>query len=184
MEEKNIVYGKSNLGLLFIPESRTNELAQANRALLTARTWGEFKKLVTEENYNFYLVNSSLYQGPSHPTAQEIETYDLPPETLFTPNDAVMYDTFHAHPEIEMSEWMPVEIQEKYGQKTQYYAMDMSVPSGEVLNLSEAHMDEIVAALENAGYHPRRDDDLIDAATILDYDPEDYPEIEDFEDEA
>ena len=184
MEEKNIVYGISNLGLLFIPESRANELAQANWALLTARTWGEFKKLVSEEIYNFYLVNSSLYQGPSHPTVQEIETYDLPPETRFTPNDVVMYDTFSAHPEIEMSDWMPVEIQEKYGQKTHYQAMDMSVPNGEFLILSESLMDEIVAALENMGYQPRRDDDLIDAATILEYDPEDYPETEDFEDEA
>jgi hypothetical protein len=184
MEEKNIVYGNSVLGLLFIPESRAKELVQVNQALLTAKTWGAFKQLVSEEFYNFFLVYSSFYQGPRHPTAQEIETYDLPPETLFTPNDVVMYDTFHAHPEIEMSEWMPVEIQEKYGSKSRYYAMDMNVPSGEVLNLSEEHMDEIAAALEEAGYQTRRDDDLINAAITLAFDPDDYPYIDEEEDEA
>jgi hypothetical protein len=79
---------------------------------------------------------------------------------------------------------MPVEIQEKYVSKSRYYAMDMNVPSGEVLNLSEEHMDEIAAALEEAGYHTRRDDDLINAAITLDFDPDDYPYIDEEEDEA
>ncbi len=40
MKEKTIIYGITNLGLLFVPESRAKELAESNKALLTAKTWG------------------------------------------------------------------------------------------------------------------------------------------------
>ena len=36
MEEKTIIYGITGLGLLFVPESRAKELAEGNKALLTA----------------------------------------------------------------------------------------------------------------------------------------------------
>ncbi len=49
MQEKTIIYGITNLGLLFVPESRAKELAESNKALLTARTWGEFKSLGLRE---------------------------------------------------------------------------------------------------------------------------------------
>jgi hypothetical protein len=31
MQEKSIIYGKTNLGLLFVPESRAKELAESSR---------------------------------------------------------------------------------------------------------------------------------------------------------
>ena len=31
MEEKSIIYGTTNLGLLFVPESRAKELADSNK---------------------------------------------------------------------------------------------------------------------------------------------------------
>lgn len=178
MTEKNIIYSITPLGLLFIPECRAKALAESNQALLCAKTWGEFKKRVSEDLYAYYLVNSAYYQGPANPSPQEIEDYDLPGETPFTPNDVVMYDELPAHPEIEMSEWMPAEIQQKYGRKMPYYAMDMNVPGGDVLVLDEEKIDEIAVALEELGYACRRDDDLLIAATTLDFDAEDYPEVE------
>lgn len=73
-----------------------------------------------------------------------------------------------------MSEWMPEEIQAKFGRKMGYSAMDMNVPGGSILVLKEKQMDKIVAELEKLGYVCRRDDDLLMAGTTLDFDPDDY----------
>ena len=175
MQEKSIVYGVTNLGLLFVPESRAKELADSNKALLTAKTWGEFKTLVSKELYEFYLTNSAYYKGPNEPENGNFDPYDIAPETPFTPNDVVVYDVLPANLEIEMSEWMPEEIQEKYGYKMRYAAMDMNVPDGDILVLEEKQMDKIVAELEKFGYACRRDDELLMAGTTLDFDPDDYP---------
>jgi len=88
-----------------------------------------------------------------------------------------------ANPEIEMTEWMPMEIQEKFGQKMRYYAMDMNVPDAEILVLEEEQMDEIAAELEKHGYVCKRDDDLLMAGTTLDFDPDDYPWFDEDEDD-
>ena len=178
MEEKKIVYGITNLGLLFVPESRAKKLAESNKALLSAKTWGEFKELVSQEMYEFYLVNSAYYEGPSEPEDGEYAPYDIAPETPFTPNDVVTYDALPAYPEIEMSEWIPEEIQAKFGRKTRYSAMDVNVPEGDILVLDETQMDEIVAALEKLGYECRREEDMLMACTTLDFDPDDYPNVD------
>lgn len=181
MTEKTIIYGIAPLGLLFIPESRAKELAESNQALLSAKTWGEFKQRVSEDLYAFYLVNSSFYQGSANPFPHEIEDYDLPGETPFTPNDVVLVDELPAHPEIEMSAWMPVEILQKFSRKIPYYGKDMNVPDGDVLVLDEEKIGEIAAALEELGFTCRRDDKLLIAATTLDFDPNEYPEVEEGE---
>ncbi len=178
MEEKKIVYGITNLGLLFVPESRAKELAESNKALLTAKTWGEFKELVSQEMYEFYLVNSAHYEGPGEPKDGDYTPYDIAPETPFTPNDVVTYDALPAYPEIEMSEWMPEDVQAKFGRKTRYSAMDINVPEGVILVLKEKQMDQIVAALEKLGYECRRDDDLLMTGTTLDFNPDDYPDVD------
>lgn len=178
MQEKDIIYGITNLGLLFLPVKRANGLADSYRGLLTARTWGEFKSLVSKEFYEFYLPNSHYYKGPYEPEDGDYSPYDISPETAFTPNDVFTYDNLPAHPEIEMTEWMPEEIQEKYGRKMRYAAMDMNLPKGEILVLDENQMAEIVAALEELGYVCKRDDDLLVAAITLDFDPDDYPWVD------
>jgi len=178
MQEKDIIYGITNLGLLFLPVKRANELANGYKALLTARTWGEFKSLVSKEFYEFYLPNSDYYEGPDEPEDGNYTPYDIAPETAFTPNDVLPYDDLPAHPEIEMTEWMPEEIQEKFGRKMRYNAMDMNVPEGEILVLEEKQMDDIVAELEKLGYVCKRDDDLLLAATTLDFDLDDYPWVD------
>lgn len=177
MKEKTIVYGITNLGLLFVPESRAKELAESNKALLSAKTWGKFKALVSQEMYEFYLVNSAHYMGANEPEDGDYTPYDIAPETPFTPNDVVTYDALPVYPEIEMSEWMPEGIQAKFGRKVRYSAMDMNVPEGQILVLEEKQMDEIVAELEKLGYECRRDDDILMAGTTLDFDPDDYPEV-------
>lgn len=78
-----------------------------------------------------------------------------------------------------MSEWIPEEIQEKFGKKMRYYAMDMNVPKSEILVLEEEQLDEIVAELEKLGCVCTRVDDLLMAATTLDFDPDDYLWVDD-----
>ena len=183
MEEKTIIYGITVFGLLFVPESRANELAEGNKALLTAKTWGEFKSLVSTELYVFYLTKSSYYEGPYEPEDGDYRPFDIAPETPFTPNDVLTYEELPANPEIEMTEWMPEEIQQKFGRKMRYYAMDMNVLRGEILVLEEKQMDEIVAELEKHGFVCKRNDDLLMAGTTLDFDPDDYPWVDEDEDE-
>ncbi len=178
MQEKSIIYGITNLGLLFVPESRAKELAESNKALLTAKTWGEFKALVSQEMYEFYLVNSAYYEDPGDPKDGDYTPYDISPATPFTPNDVLSYDALPAYLEIEMSQWMPEEIQCKFGRKTRYSVMDMNAPNGDILALDEKQMDKIVAELEKLGYTCRRDDDLLMAGTTLDFDPNDYPDVD------
>ncbi len=183
MEEKAVVYGDSVFGLMFMLESRAKELAESNKAVLTAKTWGEFKASVSEEMYKFYLANSSHYKGPNPLEDEDYIEFDIPADIPFTPNDVVYSDVRPAYPEIEMSSWIPVEIQNKYGRKLQYYAMDGNVPAGDILELDEEKVDNIVAELESFGYTCRRDEKLIYAAIILDYDPDDYPYVDEEEDE-
>lgn len=183
MQDKSIIYGITGFGLLFVPESRAHELADGNRALLAAKTWGEFKALVSKELYEFYLPKSSYYEGPYEPEDGDYRPFDIAPETPFTPNDVLTYEELPANPEIEMTEWMPEEIQEKFGRKMRYYAMDMNVPRGEILVLEEKQMDKIAAELEKAGYVCKRDDDLLTAGITFDFDPDDYPWVDEEEDD-
>lgn len=178
MEENSIIYGISNLGLLFIPIGRAKEFADSNRALLIAKTWGEFKTLVSKELYQFYLVNLASFEDPREPGEANYDAYDIPAETAFTPNDVVCEDLRPFYPEIEMSAWIPNYIQKKFGKTLCYAAMDMNVPKGDILVLDEKQMAEIVSELEKVGYKCLRDDDLLMAATTLDFDPDDYPELE------
>lgn len=174
MKEKTIIYGFSPLGLLFIPESRAKELADFYNTLVTAKTWGEFREMVSKEIYEFYLPESMHYQGPSDANVEDLEAFYIPDETPFTPNDIFTFDHLPGHPEIEMAKWIPVDIQEEFGRRFSYIAEDMNVPAGEALELDETQLDEIVEALEARGFKCRRDDELILAATTSDYDPEDF----------
>ena len=177
MDKNDVVYGIAPMGLLFMPEARAQELAQGTEALTTAKTWGEFRRAVTKGIYEFYLPHSSHYRGPTNPAENDIERYYIPDDTPFTPNDVVLYDLLPADPEIGMSEWIPDDIQKEFGRTMKYYAMDMNVPHGNVLELDKDRMDDIVRALEAKGYRCRRDDALIEAATVIDFDPEEYPEV-------
>ena len=174
MKEKTIVYGLSPLGLLFLPGSRAKELADFYEALVTAKTWGEFRGMVSKDIYEFYLPESMHYQGPSDKSDQDLRPFYIPDETPFNPNDIFSFDHLPGHPQIEMAGWMPKEIREKFGRRFRYAAMDMKVPDGEGLELDESKMNEIVEALEERGFECRRDDTLVLAATTSDFDPDEF----------
>ena len=179
MNERNIVYGFSPLGLIFMTESRALELSDFYKALVTAKNWGEFRKIVSREIYEFYLPESMHYQGPSDGSFEDLEPFYIPDEIPFTPNDIFTFDHLPGDPKIEMAQWMPIAIQEEFGRRLHYTAMDMNVPIGEVLELDETKVDEIVQALEERGFMCRQDDELILAATTSDYDPDEFDDPND-----
>ncbi len=167
MDDMNIVYGVTGMGLIFIPEQRAQELAHVFVALTTAKTWGEFRKMLPSETYEKYLQLSEHYQGPKVVEGKDLSSFYIADDIPFK-----LYDVFSetsqesqpGNPEIEMSHWVPGDIQEKYGRLTQYYAEDGNVPSGKILELDEKKMNEIIHALEIKGFRCRRDDALIEAA--------------------
>ncbi len=75
MQEKTIIYGITNMGLLFMLSGRAKELAESNQVLLTAKSWGEFKSLVTKTMYEFYLPMSEYYQAPDEPVKELSSTH-------------------------------------------------------------------------------------------------------------
>lgn len=58
-----------------------------------------------------------------------------------------------------------------------------SEPGVPKLVLEEMQMDEIAAELEKAGYVCKRDDDLLTAGITLDFDPDDYPWLDEEDDD-
>jgi len=166
MENRIVIYGQTAIGLIFIPEARLKAVLKDYEALEIAKTWGELREMVSPEMFAVF----QKHAGYSDATLKD----DLP----LNPNEVFYYESPEAlmHPEIEMSEWVPKEIQEKYGQLSRYYAMDGNVPKGQILNLDEDRMVEIVAALEEHGYVCRRDDDQVDAYFQPAFDPFEFPD--------
>jgi len=166
MENKTVVYSQTAIGLIFILESRLQAVLKDYEALEIAKTWGELREMVSSEMFAVF----QKHAGYSDATLKD--------EFPLNPNEVFYYESPEAlmYPEIEMSEWVPKEIQEKYGQLSRYNAMDGNVPRGQILNLDEDRMVEIVAALEEHGYTCRRDDDQVDFYFQPAFDPNEFPD--------
>ena len=163
MNENNVIYGDTCIGLILVLEPRLQEVLTAFQALVTSNTWGDFRSSVSKEMYETYLVRSNHYHGPYGDRGEDLTPHYFPDDTPFNPND--VFDVYNPesfyHPEIEMTSWVPEEIQEKYGRHTRYHAMDMNVPRGKVLEFDIERMDEIIAALEEQGYSCRSDEEQL-----------------------
>ncbi len=125
----------------------------------------------------FYLIKSSCHEGPYEPEDGDCTPYDIAPETPFTPNDVLTYEELPANPEIEMSEWMPEEIQEKFGRKMRYYAMDMNVPRGEILFWKRNRWTRSRLSLKRPVMSASAMMICSMPAITLDFDPDDYQYI-------
>ncbi len=179
MEDKDLVYGLLVGALTFMAESRAKYCAAIFTALMSAKTWGEFKNMVPREVYDKYTSLSFYYKGPKGEQPEDIEKYYFPDDRRFNPNDVYTYDYIEAQPAfpaIEMSEWVPQDIQDKYGKLSHYYMCNGNFPDGDELKLDVNHMDEIVSAMQAHGYNCRRDDNLIESVIGMTFNPDDYME--------
>lgn len=182
MTDDKIVYGHPFGTLIMIPEKTAKDVRQVFTALKTARTWGEFQLMMpTREFFERYLKNSSHYRGPTETVkGQDLSKYYITASKPFSPNDVLNLEDWEDvpyHAEIEMSAWVPQQIQGEFGSKTHYYAMDMDVPPGEVLMIEQDQTEAVIQKMGELGYTCVEDQELVADACTFDLNPEDYPSI-------
>lgn len=136
---QRIIYGSSPGGLVFLPE----DTAAGYVALKRSRTWGEFKKAAPA----FYEeVVEAIDDDEVVWSRKPIVLDDIPG---LCDGDLIV-------PERDMLDFLPEDIQARYGQ------VGDTAFNGEGLWLDEAHEDAIVAALEDAGFECIKDQEAID----------------------
>ena len=168
MDTKKIIYGFTPEGLIFILEARAEELASLNSLLNSAdETWGELRKSLPKELYEAVLRMSDQYEGPWRVEDGDLSSFYLSDDTIYTEEDVFNFQgsgISPGHPEIEMSQWIPLDIQDKYGKTGRYYRMDGSAPKGNILDFEKDKLDKIIQMFEVEGYHCRRDNELVNHA--------------------
>ncbi|MDO9410067.1 hypothetical protein [Patulibacter sp.] len=142
----DIVYGDLGGALVLVPRDRAEELATVRRAVQESMTWGELLSRLSDER-----------------RAQIAEAYG---EDEQPADDATLADEpvpgwddgdWPEAPIQAMLDWVPAEAQ-ALGEEVSTRL------SGEHLGLEPARTDEVVAAMEAAGYTMRRDDALVERA--------------------
>lgn len=195
--QPDFVYGTggANGGLVFLPPDVAEEWANLHRAIYTSRTWREFRSRVSNSRYEEI---TGLMDGAcnfedfyadgleTHPTltrqeaVEEYRTFEIGKERLPLDDDpfdwmqiyglsAVGDGLWPEWPEQEMFGWMPEDLP--------YAEVQDSIHDGFYLSLDPEHEAEIVAALEQRGYHCVKDQALISEASG-------YRPCDDFEDDA
>lgn len=152
LKSKEIIYGERADQLIFIPKERALELARIHEGLNTSKTWGEFKSRVPAHIYEEVLeMMQDEFDEDEENAAPELDS-------PFDPEDVPGYSDgdFPAWAAQEMLEWMPKDIQQKFGK------IEASVFNDDFLGISPANEREIVAALKERGYRCVKDDDLIE----------------------
>ena len=141
-----LVYGVNAADqLVLAPMDRALELAALRELLLSARTWGEFMSSLSPERY-----------------AEVLEGFDddLPPSSEPFDQDAVpgVADCDWPDPPAErMTEWIPADIGERYGQLVN------TTFSGVIAQFDTTAAPSVTAELESRGFRCVRNDVLVDA---------------------
>ncbi len=183
---EEVVYGEVGDYLVFARRSEADQLCACYNALRTAQTWGEFRSLVGAEVYDevieymgFYFEGTItdfaafyeelIHSRPDTTPEQAREEYLKLPygERLPEDNDPLSSypvpgiddHDWPAWPAQQMLDWVPKEIQEKYG------SMESTRLNGEYLTLNPRNERKITAAFRRAGYRCTRDETLIQRAT-------------------
>jgi hypothetical protein len=145
-----LLYGMCSGELVFIPKARAKELARIWRALHTATTWGEFRRLAGRAAYDD-LVERLLDNEERRPRlADECDFNDVGP---------VIDCEFPGLVQQEMFSWVPGDIVTKFGQ------LGASALNGEMLGFDPGDEDRVVATFAAAGFTCVKDQHAIDLAT-------------------
>ena len=183
---EEVAYGQISDYLVFAKRGDADQLFACHEALRTANTWGEFRSLVGPHIYDevieymgFYFEGTitdftAFYEElirckPDTTPEQAREEYlKLPVGDRF-PDDTDPFDSqevpgvddcdWPGRPAQIMLDWVPKEIQEKYG------SMESTRLNGEFLTLDPRNERKITAAFRRAGYRCTRDDVLIQRAS-------------------
>lgn len=184
--ERDLVYGSSRFAtsLVFIPRDTATDLATIWMALVSSKTWGEFRVSVGHriyqsvldrgqfgEAYSFESFQLELRKkNPALTEQQAARTYralDVG-DRLPCDDDPFEKECISGVEEGDWPDWpeqvmlfrVPSEILNRYGR------IEESVLNGPYAVLDISRENEIVAALKQLGYWCRRDDGLIAACTF------------------
>ncbi len=162
-EETDLVYGTVDVfggDLVFIPRKRAEYLAALQEAKDSATTWGELRERIPAEEFD------KLALSELHADADVFDELDpaVQQEFLAQPFDAgevglIADGDWPAWTQQEMMEWMPDEVQEKFGKWSR------SMVSGECLQIDARKVKAVVAALQAHGYRCEEDEDLVRRAS-------------------
>lgn len=175
---RQLIYGMADSGyLLVVGEEEAWHRAALHRVLYLTRTWGEVKERVHPEQYAFFVrwwhgENQGLYAEEQRLLEQDrlFDLMDPPPPRRRTrrPKPDALFELaglacWLGDDDLrsDMKGWLPGDacIEEPH---MMAIGTDYEKPC---LELDSGRRNEIIAALERAGYPCRRDDELIRAAT-------------------
>lgn len=173
-----IVYGCVNDGLVFIPMTQAERLARIYAAMESARTWGEFRRMLpdgvyseiieimTENGRGFDEFYSYWLDDHLDGTRDEaFREYQGLPFHERLPDERDPFDSadipglcdgdWPDWPAQEMLNWVPTVIQKTYGQRLD------SMLNGPLLTFRTEDEKAIVEAFVELGYRCRRDDRFV-----------------------
>jgi hypothetical protein len=186
-----LVYGQIDDTLIFIPRAVATSCVALHKAVRSAKTWGQFKRLMGDKLYRKYILDhiQSISDTPDFASFYK-NCRDWDPETTLTQAreeyDALeigeripkLKEPFKAEnipgygdgdwplwPQQEMLKWMPKVIQKRYGSEWS------SRLNGDALDLSPDHEKGIVKALMRRGYICQKDEQLVRRASGYDLEP-------------
>lgn len=152
-QNRSLVYGIVNQGLVLMSEEKARELAALHDALRTAQTWNEFKERVSSERYRDVLERLD----ENDPEEDDI-VFEPQPDEKFDREAIFGYadGDWPEWPAQEMLAWVPEDIQARFGKCIS------STLNGEFLFIEPASIPDVVAALEAQGYMCREDQALVE----------------------
>ena len=152
-----LVYSEIQDGLVFIDEGEAHDLVQLHRALGKARTWGEFKAQAPSHWYEDAVERLKEQMLDEMEDARDDDYEEPAAEKGFDAEDIPGHadGDWPDWPQGNMERWVPDEVQDRFG------SMKPTAISGDFLQLSPEHEDEIVSAMQRHGYDCVRDDDLV-----------------------
>jgi hypothetical protein len=132
--EPNFIYGKYADRLILIPTRAAQELAGISEAFVEWKTWDEFQSRIPKEKYE-EIIYGFVSGGPPEP------------DEIFYAYDVSGYEDGGWGFNYEMMlEWVPDEVQEKYGK-----AVD-TVHDGFMLEMDPRKASAIVRMMKKLGY--------------------------------
>lgn len=173
-----LVYGEVEASLVFIPMKEAKRLSAIYAAVESARTWGEFRRMLPDGVYSeiiktmiendrgfdeFYV--NWIEEHPDGTRAEACREYQKLPFHERLPEERDPFDSadipglcdgdWPDWPHQEMLNWVPTAIQQTYGQRGE------SRLNGPFLTFRPEDESAIVEAFSELGYQCRRDDRLV-----------------------
>jgi hypothetical protein len=147
-DKPRLVYGEvTDYQLVFIPKSQAQDLAAVQGALAASETWEEFEWNLP---YRYWLQVVENLEEPLPAGKDRFNRNDVP---------GVEDGYWPEWPAHEMLNWMPRDIQDRFGE------VGRSMVNDDCLLIDPKSEREVVAAVEDAGYVCVRDDELVKQAS-------------------